>query len=1410
MSSVSPGGCRAVIITALPVEFNAVCEHLSDRCEEVHPQGTVYEKGYFRPVGGTEWEVVIAEIGAGNVGAAAEVERAVGFHRPNVVLFVGIAGGVKDVAIGDVVAGSKVYGYESGKESEGFKARPMAHESNYRLVQRAKAEARSGNWRQRIIGAEPGIIPRALVGPIAAGEKVVADTKSATAQLISMNYGDALAVEMEGYGFLHGAYLHQHVAALVVRGISDLLDGKSAADRLGSQERASRTASAFCFEVLARLGGCPGRTVDYLAPGNSVSESPIATTLSLYEARFQAIEKVIGLHNIADLPAETTVDAKYLAEMDSARDLLNSGHAYAARVLLERLRRAAEKEHFDKHFQFRLETNLGAAALLLDEYDVAEQQFEAAYSLKPEDPRAIANCAQVALVLDRPATALERASVAWSLAPDDAHVAGIYLRTLGATGQGEEAVQIARDRAWMQSDPKCALELARIHFAAAKYTEAEQLARASLQADPDNAQTMELLARCIVVPVQAELDRNPPLPGRIPSAVLGRASEAESLLSKAISILEHQDHRGLLLAALANRGTTLTLLGRNEEAQRDYDHVLSESPEQSVVKVNKARLLLGSGSPHEALELLEGLDAETRVAAWHPLSVAYLSTQQPRKSLQVLKPQWEHASDGLSKVRAAELLLEAYSAVSDFAGASKIASVLQAEFGADPEAMAAVAEWSASQPDGYDQAVGLFFGALDAATDNHQKDRITLSLADLYYRNQRFPESADLYGKLVPYFDHPALFRRYVLSLFYAGSYREALRLVADKRAGGRAIPFVSAIEAHLLEKAGDLQSAERLLAELVELEPDYADHRIGLAHLRYRRGDYEGAKRAVLGVSADDVEGNAHQLLALAKVRAWLELDGVLELAYRARRAGFDHADVHQGYVSLFLNRKREQDARLEVTQIGPGTTVHLKSVDGQERVFTIVDGLDADLHRGELLASDPIALKLIGHVPGDYVTLKQTELETVTFQITHIKSQYVYAFQETLSNFSTWFPEESEGPEKVTVDDGSVEKVLELVGRRHSYVESVLELYRSNRITLGMLAQLIGRSVIEVWSGLQEGGDTQLIASTGEQETAVAEAADLTSTQELVLDLVAVLTFACLGLLPALKKRFSALLTTQFVLDEIRDELTLERAGLRKTGSLYIRDGRYVMEPAPAIASGERRSFLEGIAEFLRHDVSVQPISSLLDFSEDQKEPLGPAALASILLAKERGSVLCSDDLLLRVIAKNSWGVSGVWSQAVIMELARGGHISEAEYHRATMELVQRNYSFVRVHEGDYLWLLREEGMRVTSRFVTALGVLKGPNCTEESAVMVAGALLRDICLESKLRKTRHLLIDACISVLKQGRQPGIVLSKLDAHCQRLMLMNPECLQEVTEAIALWKSERDLIEEKVRIRNIRGRVGR
>lgn len=238
---------RVLVITALPVEYDAVLRRLHNGRSERHETGIEYRIGKFESL-----TVCVAQIAPGNSSAALETERAITFFDPDLAFFIGIAGGVKDVVLGDVVAATKVYGYEAGADREHFQPRPDVGLSSYPLIQEAKIVAFKGAWADRIIGHSENANPRVLVGPIAAGAKVVKSSRGAVVQLLRENYGDALAVEMEGEGFLRAAYTNK-VDAIVVRGISDLLDGKEHADSSGWQVIASEHAAAFAFEMLSDM-----------------------------------------------------------------------------------------------------------------------------------------------------------------------------------------------------------------------------------------------------------------------------------------------------------------------------------------------------------------------------------------------------------------------------------------------------------------------------------------------------------------------------------------------------------------------------------------------------------------------------------------------------------------------------------------------------------------------------------------------------------------------------------------------------------------------------------------------------------------------------------------------------------------------------------------------------------------------------------------------------------------------------------------------------------------------------------------------------------------------------------------------------------------------------------------------------
>lgn len=277
LSTQSPAR-EALIVTALPVEFNAVCAFLQNRREETLPDGTVCEFGAFAAASGA-WSVAVLQVGAGNEAAAIDTTAAILAIKPDIALFVGVAGGLKDVALGDVVAATKVYGYESGKDEESLRPRPEVFRSSHPLEQRARAIARRQDWATGLSMSEgAAAVPQAFVAPIAAGSKVVASSQSTTRRLLLEVYGDALAVEMEGLGFLAALHRFPQINALVVRAISDLIDGKAEADAGGSQELASQNAAAFAFAVLEGLGAPSGGGGKGFGAGRSPAGRTAETT----------------------------------------------------------------------------------------------------------------------------------------------------------------------------------------------------------------------------------------------------------------------------------------------------------------------------------------------------------------------------------------------------------------------------------------------------------------------------------------------------------------------------------------------------------------------------------------------------------------------------------------------------------------------------------------------------------------------------------------------------------------------------------------------------------------------------------------------------------------------------------------------------------------------------------------------------------------------------------------------------------------------------------------------------------------------------------------------------------------------------------------------------------------------------
>lgn len=252
---------KVVVLTALALEYATVRSYLTEVVPRRTRSGTRYEIGLVRGEH-LDWEVYLAEVDMGNSGAAAEVAGAIETFSPQLILFVGVAGGLKpnDQRHGDVVVASMVYNVHSAKIAPDpaggsqVLSRTFGVPASHRLTQLVRAVSRmawmvhpvTGKQLQGSTSASPVVHLRAIV----AGEVVLADPDSDLRKLIAERFNDAAAIDMESYGVYETAHRYE-VPVLAVRGLSDLIGDKNSASDQELQPRAAANAASFAIALLS-------------------------------------------------------------------------------------------------------------------------------------------------------------------------------------------------------------------------------------------------------------------------------------------------------------------------------------------------------------------------------------------------------------------------------------------------------------------------------------------------------------------------------------------------------------------------------------------------------------------------------------------------------------------------------------------------------------------------------------------------------------------------------------------------------------------------------------------------------------------------------------------------------------------------------------------------------------------------------------------------------------------------------------------------------------------------------------------------------------------------------------------------------------------------------------------------------
>lgn len=244
---------NVVVFTPIEVEFRAVADMMIEHRHYYDAQfGVSYQLGTL-PGYERRLRIALRLGGKEEIEATKVVYQIMQLCQPKVLILFGTAGTLKGHQVGDIIIGKVGYSYEVGRVMDGATySSPRVGWASPRLVALAnRLQREEEQWHPYL--PFPNQKPTVKTGPIVSGNKVLQSLTAPLIRQIRERFDDALAVEMEAYGFFDAANAYPGVEAINIRGVADYLADKKVANKQGSKEIAVGQAAAFLRYFLQQL-----------------------------------------------------------------------------------------------------------------------------------------------------------------------------------------------------------------------------------------------------------------------------------------------------------------------------------------------------------------------------------------------------------------------------------------------------------------------------------------------------------------------------------------------------------------------------------------------------------------------------------------------------------------------------------------------------------------------------------------------------------------------------------------------------------------------------------------------------------------------------------------------------------------------------------------------------------------------------------------------------------------------------------------------------------------------------------------------------------------------------------------------------------------------------------------------------
>lgn len=446
-----------------------------------------------------------------------------------------------------------------------------------------------------------------------------------------------------------------------------------------------------------------------------------------------------------------------------------------------------------------------------------------------------------------------------------------------------------------------------------------------------------------------------------------------------------------------------------------------------------------------------------------------------------------------------------------------------------------------------------------------------------------------------------------------------------------------------------------------------------------------------------EDLSGSPRNVSALAvlELRYGQTVRG-LRRFYRLIRINPDDPKTLSSYLLAILTN-RIPFLESAPTIVGPGCYCVLEDGDGRRESFVLDPGDFEGLpERADFYHPvSEFAQLFLGRGVGEEVTVGLRFGATRMVRIVSIGSAYLRLLEiarerasrlEGLPNVQMLTLGDSGDPAK------DIAPLYEMLRSSSSFSRRVMDAYAEGPLTLSKLAELLGRSPVDLCQGWPDEGPHLFVGTGSSEERQDAEELIRQREKPFVAD-----SFALVEL--AMFETASALSTLGEIIISNRTKELLGRyddhdLGASGFGSAYDAGGTIGFVEYDESYRTRRRDFARRLAKIIDENCRVEPSYGAFDDEESARisELLGEEAREVVLLAREHGAALLTLDGRLRLIAKHVYGVEGVWPHAVVTVAVESRFVTRRKASAFSAGAFLYRRSFVPLNAESIIWMFSQ----------------------------------------------------------------------------------------------------------------------